>query len=152
MEQKSATPSRILLGIYTVFLLWLLLVRRQYDLSLPYWQHTAAHLNLVPFRTIRHFCRLLSLSGRPELHRIALRNLGGNILLFLPPGWLLPAAFPRLRVLWKTLLTVILVISAVEAAQTLLLVGTCDIDDLILNTAGAAIGYGLYRCFSSVSK
>ena len=52
----------------------------------------------------------------------------------------------------ETLLTVILVISAVEAAQTLLLVGTCDIDDLILNTAGAAIGYGLYRCFSSVSR
>lgn len=151
MKQKTVQKARVLLGIYAAFLLWLLLVRRQFDLSLPYWQHTAAHMNLVPFRTIRHFCRLLSLPGRPELHRIAVRNLLGNVVLFLPLGWLLPASFLRLRRLWKTLLTVMLIISAVEAAQTLLLVGTCDIDDLILNTAGAAIGYGLYKCFSSAS-
>ena len=33
----------------------------------------------------------------------------------------------------------------VELLQMLLLVGTCDVDDLIQNLLGAALGYGLFR-------
>ena len=33
----------------------------------------------------------------------------------------------------------------VELLQMLLLVGTCDVDDLILNLLGAALGDGLFR-------
>jgi len=33
----------------------------------------------------------------------------------------------------------------IELLQMLLLVGTCDVDDIILNVSGAAIGYGIFK-------
>ena len=38
-----------------------------------------------------------------------------------------------------------LVITAVELAQLFTLLGSCDIDDLILNVLGAALGYGIHK-------
>ena len=37
--------------------------------------------------------------------------------------------------------------TVVEVLQMLLRVGVCDVDDLILNTLGAAIGYGCYAVY-----
>ena len=51
----------------------------------------------------------------------------------------------KLRKLWRTLLTTGLIITLVELIQLFTLVGSCDIDDLILNLLGAAMGYGIYK-------
>jgi glycopeptide antibiotics resistance protein len=40
-------------------------------------------------------------------------------------------------------LFVAITISCVEILQLFTLLGYCDVDDLILNTLGAAIGYGI---------
>lgn len=139
----------LIIGIaYAGLMLWLLLLRQRDIPTIPYWQHTAAHLNAEPFRTIQLYFRLLLRPPTPTQFRLAVLNLAGNVLLFIPMGWLLPELFPRLRVFYRTILTEIAIIAAVEVAQMLLLVGTCDVDDLMLNTIGAAIGYGLYRLFS----
>ena len=61
---------------------------------------------------------------------------------------LLPVCFPKLRFLMRVLLTVTVLIVCVELIQLLTLVGSCDVDDLILNVLGAAIGFWLYRIFS----
>lgn len=37
------------------------------------------------------------------------------------------------------------IIVAVELLQLFTLLGSCDIDDLILNMIGAFLGYGLFR-------
>ena len=54
-------------------------------------------------------------------------------------------------ILWhggKALLCAALIITAVEIAQLLTLVGSCDVDDLILNLAGSTVGYILYKIIS----
>ena len=79
--------------------------------------------------------------------RIAIRNLLGNILLFTHLGIFLPVLFPPLRKFFRTLLSVTFIITIIELCQLALMVGSCDIDDLILNVSGAALGYGLYRLF-----
>ena len=56
-----------------------------------------------------------------------------------------PTAGAKLQKLWKTLLCVTLMITAVELAQLFTLVGSCDVDDLLLNLLGAGLGYGLYK-------
>lgn len=133
--------------LYALGMLVLLFHRDLPEDPLPFWQQAREQLNLVPFRTIRLYLRLLDHS-RPVLRKLAVINLAGNVAMFLPLGGLLPLAVPRLGRWWKTLGVSALAIAAVEALQLATLRGACDIDDLILNLLGAALGYGLFRLCS----
>ena len=129
---------------YCALMLWLLFDRPGYVPGIPYWQQAAGHLNLVPFRTLRLFAGLLD-STRPEYVRSAVVNLGGNIIMFIPLGFLLPRVFIRLTSLPRVMVTTAVIITAVEIIQLFTLVGSCDIDDLILNMIGSSIGYGFHK-------
>ncbi len=137
---------QLLFALYCAVMLWLLFGRAEASGPLPYWDQLTMRLNLIPLRTLRHQLRLLTDTARPWLIRHAAINLGGNVALFVPLGIFLPRLFPRLRRLWKVLAVTAGIITAVEAVQVLTLLGRCDIDDLILNLLGAALGYWLYRC------
>jgi len=128
---------------YGALMLWLLFDRPGFTPGIPYWEQVAGQLNLVPFRTLRLFAHLLDSGVRAHI-RMAVINLGGNVIMFIPLGLLLPKVFPNLSSLLRVLLTTAAIITVVEIVQLFTLVGSCDIDDLILNVAGAAIGYGLH--------
>ena len=129
---------------YGALMLWLLFDRPGFTPGIPYWDQVAQQLNLVPFRTLRLFAHLLDSGVRAHI-RMAVINLGGNVIMFIPLGLLLPKVFPKLSSLLRVLLTTAAIITVVEIIQLFTLVGSCDIDDLILNVAGAAIGYGLHK-------
>ena len=129
---------------YCALMLWLLFDRPGYVPGIPYWQQAAGHLNLIPFRTLRLFAGLLD-SAQPEYVRSAVINLGGNIIMFIPLGFLLPRVFIRLTSLPHVLATTAVLITVVEIVQLFTLVGSCDIDDLILNVIGSALGYGFHK-------
>ena len=131
--------------VYGALMLWLLFDRPGYDPAVPYWDQVAAQLNLVPFRTLRLFAGLLDSGVRSHIY-MAIINLGGNVVMFIPLGLLLPRVFPKLTSLPRVLLTTAGIITVVEIIQLFTLVGSCDIDDLILNVIGAAIGYRLHKC------
>ena len=76
---------------------------------------------------------------------MAVINLGGNIIMFIPLGFLLPKVFRKLSSLPRILLITAGIITAVELIQLFTLVGSCDIDDLILNVLGAALGYLIHN-------
>ena len=101
-------------------------------------------VNVTPFVTIRLYWRLLH-SESDYLVRHAFVNLVGNVVMFIPLGFFQPWLFPKLRTWYKTLLSTIVWILLVEAVQYLTMLGSCDIDDLILNIFGAVIGYGIWR-------
>ncbi|MFF8970107.1 VanZ family protein [Streptomyces sp. NPDC014995] len=93
------------------------------------------HTNLRPGRSLRAYL------DQPEL-RDAVRQIGGNVLLGVPFGVLVPVLAPRTRGLLRVLLLTASVMLMVEFAQGALVTGRAfDIDDVILNTAGALIGY-----------
>ncbi|EPJ39799.1 hypothetical protein STAFG_3151 [Streptomyces afghaniensis 772] len=93
------------------------------------------HTNLHPGRSLRAYL------DQPEL-RDAVRQIGGNILLGVPFGVLVPVVAPRTRGILRVLLLTAVVMLLVEFAQGALVTGRAfDIDDVILNTAGALIGY-----------
>ena len=129
---------------YGALMLWLLFDRPGYDPGISYWEQAAEHLNLVPFRTLRLYAGLLG-SGVRSYIRMAVINLGGNIIMFIPLGFLLPRVFPHLSSLPRVLLATAAIITAVELIQLFTLVGSCDIDDLILNVIGSAMGYGIHK-------
>ncbi|MDX3641686.1 VanZ family protein [Streptomyces sp. MB09-02B] len=74
--------------------------------------------------------------------RDALKQVGGNILLGLPFGILLPVLAPGARGLLRVPALTALMMLLVELVQGALVTGRAfDIDDVILNTAGALLGY-----------
>ena len=148
---RTRKNARICFTVYCAGMLPLLFLRELPQGQQPYIHKMLSLLNPVPFETITHFLRLL---GHPDsaLVRLAAVNLFGNVIMFIPLGLLLPAAFPALRSWWKTLAVAAGGIAAVELGQMLTLLGTCDVDDLILNLLGAAMGWGLFLLFRKKRK
>lgn len=93
------------------------------------------HTNLRPGRSLRAYL------DQPEM-RDAIRQIGGNLLLGVPFGILVPVIAPRARGVLRVLFLTATVMLMVELAQGTLINGRAfDIDDVILNTTGALIGY-----------
>lgn len=91
-------------------------------------------LNLIPFVRLKDYA----------LRREMLLNVIGNVAMFIPSGILLPGLYPRLRGFLKTVAAGAGLSLCIELLQLPFSVRSTDIDDLILNTLGAALGYGLY--------
>ncbi|MFD3472602.1 VanZ family protein [Streptomyces sp. NPDC058682] len=93
------------------------------------------HSNVRPGHSIRAY-----LDGTSTIE--AVRQLGGNLLLGLPFGVLLPVLLPPARGLVRVAVATVALMTLVELTQGALITGRVfDIDDVILNTAGALIGY-----------
>ena len=67
-----------------------------------------------------------------------------NILLYYPLGYLLPILFPRLKPKHVILIGCLCSI-ATEAIQYLFKMGWCEMDDVIHNTLGTAIGVWVWN-------
>jgi glycopeptide antibiotics resistance protein len=93
------------------------------------------HSNLHPGRSVRAYL------DQPAL-RDAVRQIGGNVLLGVPFGVLLPVLTPGTRGILRVGVVTAMVMLLVELAQGALITGRAfDIDDVILNTTGALLGY-----------
>ena len=112
----------------------------------------AGIVNLQPMETICRYLRLLCGGYRPELRLIAAVNLVGNVVLFLPMGYFLPGLWTNTRRLWRCMLLGAGMILSVELAQLAAQVGSCDVDDVLLNLLGLAVGYSLHRLTAQFGK
>ncbi|MEV3992629.1 VanZ family protein [Streptomyces sp. NPDC049837] len=93
------------------------------------------HSNLRPGDSIRDYL------AQPAF-RDTVKQLGGNIALGIPFGLLLPVLAPRARGLVRVIAVTALVMTLVELVQGALITGRAfDIDDVLLNTTGALLGY-----------
>lgn len=90
-------------------------------------------INLVPF------VNLLDYPSKKEI----LINVIGNGALFIPTGIVTPLIYPHLNSFKKTVLTGFLISLTIEIIQLPFAVRCSDVDDLILNTLGCVIGYGI---------
>jgi glycopeptide antibiotics resistance protein len=94
-----------------------------------------AHTNLHPGATIRLYL------DQPSVREAAIQ-IGGNILIGVPFGLLLPILYPRTRGLIRVVLITSVVIFLIELTQHFFVVGrSFDVDDIILAAVGAALGY-----------
>jgi len=111
-------------------------------------EYTKPSMNFVPFVNI--------LSTQPF---VIVRNLFGNILVFVPLGFLVPYMMKSEKKIKKTLIIVVLSSIGVELIQ---FIGSfmifrmdwkvVDIDDLIMNTIGGLIGIGCYLMFNKLTR
>ena len=93
------------------------------------------HSNLHPGRSLRAYL------DQPEL-RDAAKQIGGNLVLGVPFGILLPVVLPRARGILRVIALTAAVMLCVELVQGALVTGRAfDIDDVLLNITGAMVGY-----------
>lgn len=84
--------------------------------------------------------------------RDLLLNVIGNTAMFIPSGIVLPIVYKRLDTFWKVILAGAGLSLCIEIIQLPFRVRATDIDDLILNTIGVIIGYGIYALIQSVRR
>jgi glycopeptide antibiotics resistance protein len=69
----------------------------------------------------------------------------GNVVGFMPFGFLLPLLFKQMASGTKIALSTFCLSLTYELGQTILNLGSFDVDDLILNTLGGILGYMVVR-------
>lgn len=145
-QALDSTPLlRFLFVVYVAFLLWLLFDRTdRWGSEIAYAQQLRSNMNLVPFHTIGNYWTVVKRMELTPLFYHCVINLGGNVFLFIPIGYFLPRLWPALRNFFAFLLTCTLAITLVELLQLVTLLGSLDVDDLILNLFGMTVGYLLF--------
>lgn len=145
---KSTPLWRFLFVVYVAILLWLLFDRPdRLSSDLSYAEQMRQSMNLIPFHTIGSYWHVAKRMDFSPIFLHCIINLGGNIFLFIPIGYFLPRLWPSLRKFFPFLLTCVLAITLVELLQLVTLLGSLDIDDLILNLFGMLLGYLFFIIF-----
>ena len=130
---------------YILLMLWLLFIRfRGVELT-DYRAQLPGRINLIPFSSMGSMLRALWHNPYPAVLWTVVYNIGGNILMFVPLGFFLRVLFPKCRRFLRCMGTVVLIMSTVELCQLLTLRGFCEVDDVLLNVAGAAIGWWIAK-------
>lgn len=148
-KYKSINSDRILwllFGAYCIAIFLVLFVRKRFNIGdEPYWEQVKMSINLVPFRTI--YGSLYSIIHRtiPYLIPHDIISLLGNFALFMPFGYFIPRLFRRYTAFTRFVLLTFVVLLFVETLQAVTLIGCFDVDDILLNLAGAIIGFFISR-------
>ena len=149
-KQNNAPLWRGIFLVYLGVMLWLLFGRgRGWDHSLSYQEILKARINLKPFYTVGNYLSVVLHMPNSPYFRQCIIELTGNLLLFIPAGWLLPRIFQKMRRFFPFLLTTLCTVFLIEAIQLFTLLGTFDVDDVILNMTGILIGF---ICFTVLTK
>lgn len=112
--------------------------------------------NMIPFATIRLFIHGYK-SGALSF-AVMVENILGNLMVFMPFSLFLPVISDRFYSRRSLIPTIICIVVFIELLQLVMLTGSADIDDFILNVAGAALANVISKtnacgrllvCFSS---
>lgn len=120
---------------YTLLLLyWMFIGFGRTHLPYPGYQY-----NLIPFHTIKMY---MLYADHFNAKNWAI-NVVGNIAVFMPFG----LSVPYLRKMsgFRFILLFVVILLMLECLQLISQRGSFDVDDLLLNTAGAMLGYGMYK-------
>ena len=153
-SKKNSKKALIwaLFGIYCVAVFIMLFMRKRFDIGLPYWEQVKMSINLVPFRTIYGSVYIIVHRTNPYLIPHEIISLLGTFALFMPFGYFIPRLFGRYRVFVKFILLTFAVLLAIEILQVLTLRGSFDVDDILLNLAGAVIGFFIEGIVTSKNR
>ncbi len=99
-------------------------------------------MNLVPLKHLFDYDSL----------RDIVWNVAGNAGMFVPSGIVIPIIYRKLNSFWKVTAAGALLSLCIELLQLPFASRATDVDDLILNTLGAAIGYGIYAAVRKLRR
>ena len=135
MKNKAKSVTIVLTTIYSFMVVWIILFKMSTLSEIPYLDHIR-NINLIPFHyddeTSSHLSEVLE-----------------NVMIFIPLGVYLK----MLKITdAKAILFGMTCSLGLEILQFILAVGATDITDIMTNTAGTAIGVGIYAILSLVFR
>ena len=142
MKRKKRILTLFLFAGYAALMIWLLFGQRSQG------DGGKDNINIVPLTTLKLYVNILKYSTNGYLLRHAFINLVGNVIMCVPFGFFLPVISKQTKKFFSMLLYTVVVIVLIETVQYITGLGSCDIDDLILNVPGVVIGWCI-RCFGS---
>lgn len=94
--------------------------------------------NFTPLKTIKMY-----IDYSYKLNSV--ENLAGNLLVFVPFGFLFPYVAREGEHFFVMLLNAFVFVLGIEMFQLFSAFGAFDVDDILLNCLGASLGFGVYR-------
>ena len=79
-------------------------------------------------------------------------NIVGNVTMFIPSGIVLPVVYKKLNSFGKVIAAGAFISLCIEILQLPFASRASDIDDLILNTLGVTVGYGIYALIRHLKR
>lgn len=101
------------------------------------WQGLST-ANFTPFKTIKMY-----IDYAYKLNSV--ENLAGNVLAFVPFGFLFPMVARDGEHFFVMLLNAFVFVLGIEVFQLFSAFGAFDVDDILLNCLGASLGFLIYR-------
>ncbi|MNI64171.1 VanZ like family protein [compost metagenome] len=138
------------INVNSRFTICLCIILISYTILLIYWMFLgfnrsytpgALRYNIIPFRTLSHYF----MNFNAVSMRTWIINICGNIGVFIPFGLLLPLLCNKTNRLRTFMVMFLVPLFVVEWLQTFLHRGSFDVDDLLLNSIGALIGWGTIK-------
>ncbi len=145
---------KIIFGIYIVLVINFVVVKfngniyntiNTVQMNIMRSAEGGSNYNLIPFQTVSIYLADLSFG-------VALVNIVGNIIPFIPMGFLIPLAFRSQRRMIKTMFTCFLLIVSIESIQFFAYLGSFDVDDIILNMISCFLGFLFFSAYSRIYK
>lgn len=145
--------------ISVIFFVYLLIVIKLIIFKYPYSQLKAIAdtwekgvilegldtANFTLFKTIRMYIDYSYMLNSFE-------NLVGNVVVFIPFGFLIPYVLKKGRNFFVMLFNAFLFVFGIEIFQLFSAFGAFDVDDILLNCFGAVIGYFGYLIWEGIKK
>ena len=132
--QNKEEIATILLGFACAVIIWITILGREGLVDAP--------LFFQPFHSFRSIVSQVMRDGLSG-------NFLGNIIMFVPVGFLLPEAMKAKS--WRSILFIGGGFSlAIETTQLITSKGFFEIDDIILNTVGVLLGNLTYRLMKHI--
>lgn len=128
--------SWILFIIYLIVMVYFLFFSEQFG-RVP---KDTYRYNLKPLTEIKRYINYSREIGSFNF----IINLFGNIGCFMPFGFVLPILSNKQRNIFKVTFLSFLCSVTIELIQLVSKLGSCDVDDVILNTTGGFLGYILF--------
>ncbi|WEV43012.1 VanZ family protein [Lactobacillus sp. ESL0684] len=142
VRRRRTIKSEAGVWLFSFYLILLLMVTTFRNTYFP-WQLSfdfSRPLNEINLTFLKETWKLFYASSQLDFFYNSL----GNILCFIPFGFLAPFVFSKKQSFWRVILAGIILSVFIEGMQFLLQTGVSDIDDVFFNSCGAIIGYLFY--------
>lgn len=139
MKKENKRKIRVISWIFFIIYLFMMVYYLFFSEKMGRIPGKGYRYNLVPFAEIKRYLHYRDKIGNFNV----LLNLLGNVLCFVPFGFVIPILTSK-QTFFRMLCLSMLASVLVELLQLISMLGSCDVDDIILNTLGGVIGYILF--------
>lgn len=142
---------KTIFALYCLALAYILFFYRMgSDIGCTYIEWITNMISPIPFWSFYDFFTTPIITAEYTLSFI--KNIIGNLMLFMPMGFFLPHLLKKTRQFKYYIILICIMVLSVEIIQLFTTLGMFDIDDVIFNVAGAALGFCLSKRIESAVK